>query len=456
MAFGFPGDAAQSFDLWKRLAQADLARQAFKPQRAAGLWDAYEAGMAPTEYAADAAEAARAAAFADADTNFMLRQRAMAGLQNAQPALGAGPQRLALPAAGQTTLGTGSGSALAEQLALPAGSPGGALVRAGAPVTAPSTLGPATAAAADSAGASAARASMFGQLFNGSAWKAGQRATGRAAWMSYGPNAVANEAGVIGRFAPGTVGRGGAYALAGQIAANLSQKAWNDPNSGADNALATGLAGAGLGAGVGSMILPGFGTAIGGALGGAGGAIYGALRAGHQDKDYANAQKQGTKKLNELMGQLNLTSGTQDQLRQQYAIQSVLARQSDNPVEAQKQILAQLTAQLPQVATQEASVRSAAKDALATQSVIAQFMQPYLDKVTANADLEAGMYQEAASSAPSQALRDALALRAQTARSGAARSVAGWSAAGQTAPMYAVSQQTGASPATIAQLLAQG
>ena len=317
--------------------------------------------------------------------------------------------------------------------------------------------GPATVAvdAIETAAPAAARSSLFGQLFNKGAWTAGERATGRLGWLSYGPNATAAEGAAIGRFAPGTLGRAGLYGLAGQIAANVSQKAWNDPNSGADNALATGLAGAGLGAGVGSIV-PGVGTAIGAAIGGAGGAIYGALRAGHRDKDYAKAQTQGSTKLNELMGQLGLAADTQTELRQQYAIQSVLAKQSEDPVAAQKAIMSQMMTVLPQVAQQEASTKKAAQEAIATQAVIAKFMAPYLENVKTNADIEGGYYQKAADAAATPELRNALALRGQLARSSGAQSAAAWASAAQTAPMYAVSQQTGASPSTIAQLLAQG
>lgn len=317
---------------------------------------------------------------------------------------------------------------------------------------------PATVNAASTAleAAPAARANMLSQLFNKGAWTAGERATGKMGWLSYGPNATAAEGATIGHFAPGTLGRAGAYGLAGQVAGNALEKVWNDPNSSADNAAATALKMAGLGAGIGSMIAPGIGTAIGGGAGALGGAVWGALRGGHQDKDLAKAQTKGLTKLNDLMDQLGLTDDSKNELRRQYHVQSVVAGQSEKPVDAQKAIAAQLTALLPQIADQEASTKRAAQDALAMQSTIAQFMQPYLGNLYESANLEQAYYQKAADSASTPALRDALALRGQASLTNAARSAAAWGSAAQTAPLAQVQQQTGASASTIAQLLANG
>lgn len=328
----------------------------------------------------------------------------------------------------------------------------------GSTAVAAEAAAPATVNAASTAleAAPAARASMLGQLFNKEAWTAGERATGKFKALSYGPNVTAAEGAAVSRLAPGTLGRAGAYGLAGQVAGGALEKVWNDPNSSADNAAATALKMAGLGAGIGSMIAPGIGTAIGGGVGALGGAVWGALRGGHQDKDLAKAQTKGLTKLNDLMDQLGLTDDSKNELRRQYHVQSVVAGQSEKPVDAQKAIAAQLTALLPQIADQEASTKRAAQDALAMQSTIAQFMQPYLGNLYESANLEQAYYQKAADSASTPALRDALALRGQASLTNAARSAAAWGSAAQTAPLAQVQQQTGASASTIAQLLANG
>lgn len=388
-------------------------------------------------------DAARAAAAGDT------RRRIIEAL-NAQPkALGPGPSYI--PSSGVPfEAGPVGSTGLAAEAAAPA-----AAASRNLPVL---YQGPATVNVATTAleAAPAARASMLGQLFNKSAWTAGERATGKMGWLSYGPNAAAAEGAAVSRLAPGTLGRAGAYGLAGQVAGGALEKVWNDPNSSADNAAATALKMAGLGAGIGSMIAPGIGTAIGGGVGALGGAVWGALRGGHQDKDLAKAQSKGLTKLNDLMDQLGLTDDSKNELRRQYHVQSVVAGQSEKPVDAQKAIAAQLTALLPQIADQEASTKRAAQDALAMQSTIAQFMQPYLGNLYESANLEQAYYQKAADSASTPALRDALALRGQASLTNAARSAAAWGSAAQTAPLAQVQQQTGASASTIAQLLANG
>lgn len=388
-------------------------------------------------------DAARAAAAGDT------RRRIIEAL-NAQPkALGPGPSYI--PSSG----------AVIE--AGPIGSTGVAAQAAqAAPAAASRNLpvlyqGPTTVAAAESAAApAAARASMMGQLFNKGAWTAGERATGRMGWLSYGPNAAAAEGAAVSRFAPGTLGRAGLYGLAGQVAGGALEKVWNDPNSSKDNAAVTALKGAGIGAGIGTLVLPGVGTAVGGALGGIGGAIWGGLRGGHQDKDFAKASTSGLKKLNGLMDQLGLTDDSKDELRRQYQVQSVLAAQSEKPVDAQKAIIGQLMTVLPGIADQEASTKRAAKDALAMQATISQFMQPYIGNLYESADLEQAYYQKAADSASTPALRDALALRGQQSMTNANRLAGAWQSASQSAPLVAIQQQTGASASTLAQLLAQG
>lgn len=355
-------------------------------------------------------DAARAAAAGDT------RRRILDAFASAPKALNAGPSYI--PSSG-TVFEAGpvgsTGAAAATRAASTAAGGSSPFL----PVLASQTAGAAETAGAAIAG-TAARESALRQLLNPAAWTAGNRATGRFAWASYGPNAVPNAAGNIGKLSAGTLGRAGTLAAGGQVAGSLLEKVWNDPNSSADNAVATALKGAGLGAAAGSLLGP-LGTAVGGGLGAIGGALWGGLRGGHQAKDFAKAATAGSKKLNELSDQLGLSSDGKTELLRQYQIASVLASESDNPIATQKAVVSNLLGALPTIMEED----KANRERMARSVALSNLLQPYLAQIDQSAQIQQQAYGRLAEQASDPTLRSLYELRGSYAAQRNASNLAG-------------------------------
>lgn len=242
-----------------------------------------------------------------------------------------GPQ-LALPAGGQTAIGTGSGSQLAAEIpqaarALPRG------------------------AAVQAAGLSDDVARVAPTLFDDLAGAAG------------GGGNFASRFGAMGGVR-GALGRASLPAMAGLAAGQINSAVWDDTNSTADEGVTGALTGAGIGGGIGAAIgAPFFGVgavpagAVGagiGALIGGGIGLFGSKDTGEKAVQSEWGKQQA--KLESVLGNYGLSRSAQQELMQSIGLQVELGAGSKSDVKA---IFQQASANIPAFLQQDKLEREA-------------------------------------------------------------------------------------------------
>lgn len=181
-----------------------------------------------------------------------------------------------------------------------------------------------------------------------------------------------------GRFAPGSLGRAGAYGIGGYVAANLLHSVVGERDGTWDDAGEGALKGAGIGAGIGSMILPGPGTLIGGALGGIGGGIWGKMTGndspGTERDEYLEQQLGSATKVGELttlLSKYGLSPDTQQQVRLQIeALIPSLTSKNDA-----KALMSQVMSNLPALMEQDRVDRASEARIAAMQAYLLPMMR---------------------------------------------------------------------------------
>lgn len=197
----------------------------------------------------------------------------------------------------------------------------------------------------------------------------------------------------------GSLGRAGAYGLAGQVGSMGINALWDDPNSPMDNAAAAAAGGAGIGAGIGSLIAPGPGTAIGAGVGALAGGAFGYLTGkGEGGNAVAKelAKRQG--QLNQLLDQL----GASDELRDQAQFQLQMgvatgeAGSKGDVANIYKQVQAMLPEALMADRQQQEQTRMKESNMAAVQAWMAPMMQQQLSQSQWYADQFGNQMQAAA------------------------------------------------------------
>lgn len=263
-----------------------------------------------------------------------------------------------------------------------------------------------------------------------------------AAAPAAAPAAAGGMRGILAQVGQGVGGRGmglrtaGVLGIGGQLAGGLAQGMWNDPESSADNALASGLRWAGTGAALGSLAGP-----WGAAIGGVGGGILGAF------KGIADSRNEGSKavaseltrqqaKIAELMTQL----GSSPDLREDALAQlqmSVLA--GDVTSKDQVRAIADgIRASLPQALQADREQQQQQRMMQANQAAVQAWMGPLLQQSVDKSQFYADQFAQAGLSAANEISDPALRLSQQQ----MARSYSAEQAAANAAYM----QQIAASP----------
>ena len=304
----------------------------------------------------------------------------------------------------QTLVAPGS---VAQQLSIGSGGGAGGLSvtgpGSGQVINATSSLGPApsmagAATAAGPAGAPAAAGTAAGTpaapMTNAAA--AAGPAQSRLAQMLSRTRATAGGGGAgAGRFAagsafgPGSIGRGGLYALGGTLASGAFDQVVGERDGSVDDAISNALQWGGIGAGIGSFIAPGVGTAIGGGLGAVGGGAYtllgdatGLWGGGAQSAPTAarNMTVEQDGKLNAMMSKMGLSGEAQVAIRNQ--LMGLNYESTDK--NAIKANYTAIMANIPAIAQQEADQKRQLTNILAMQQSFAPQFDSFLQGLGAD------------------------------------------------------------------------
>lgn len=223
----------------------------------------------------------------------------------------------------------------------------------------------------------AADAGFAPQAANAAA-EAGGRAAGflaKTPWANVAEGSGGSGILAAGRaLGPGSIGRAGAYGIAGQLGSGLIRSAIGGEKDGSwDNALESAASFGGAGAGLGSMIAPGIGTVIGGGVGAAVGGLWGWTHG--SDSDSTNVRKEVGKQEKALAPFLNkLSPEARDQITTQLGI---AAQQFTKPADV-KAAYGQIAQGVPQVLAQEQQQRQQMNNLLAMQSIIGPQFDTFL------------------------------------------------------------------------------
>jgi hypothetical protein len=307
----------------------------------------------------------------------------------------------------QTLVAPGS---VAQQLAIGPGSGAGGLAvtgpGSGQVINATSSLGPAPsmagaaarpmpAAAAGAPGASAASAASAAAPAANAAAAAGPTQSRLAQMLSRTRGSVGGGGAGAGRFAagsmfgPGSIGRGGLYALGGTLASGAFDQIVGEQDGSVDDAISNALQWGGIGAGIGSFIAPGVGTAIGGGLGAVGGAAYtllgdatGLWGGGAQSAPTAarNMTVEQDGKLNAMMAKMGLSGEAQLAIRNQ--LMGMNYESTDK--NAIKANYTAIMANIPAIAQQEADQKRQLTNILAMQQSFAPQFDSFLQGLGAD------------------------------------------------------------------------
>lgn len=196
---------------------------------------------------------------------------------------------------------------------------------------------------------------------------------------------VAADASTFGRvLAPGSIGRAGAYGIAGQLGSGILRSALGGEKDGNwDNFAEDALSYGGAGAGIGSMIAPGVGTAIGGAAGVGVAALKDFLFGGGADSDATEAAKVVHKQdamLDTLLGSAGLSPEATRQIR----LQLLTANQGVTDANQIQAAYASIRANIPAIAAQEQQQRQQLAGTLATQQMLAPQFDTFLRGIGAD------------------------------------------------------------------------
>lgn len=178
-----------------------------------------------------------------------------------------------------------------------------------------------------------------------------------------------------GRFAEGTIGRGGLYAAGGYLAGKAVHGLWNDPNTSNDSALSGALTGAGVGAGIGSVV-PLIGTGIGAGVGALAGGLIGKF--GAKSTGPAAIASQLSQEHVRLSRSLDAAGITDPTYRDQVlGALEPMAYQAHSKGDV-KTIAGQLASQIPQLASQLQATKLAQQQTQARNMAIQSMFGPVL------------------------------------------------------------------------------
>lgn len=208
-------------------------------------------------------------------------------------------------------------------------------------------------------------------------------------------------------FAAGTLGRGGLYALGGQVAGGIFDRAVGERDGTWDDAAGSALRWGGAGAGIGSMIAPGIGTVIGGAaglaIGGAKGYLTGQDSEPTQARDYLHSELDPGNKdgLIAKFDKYGITGDTRNNLLMQI---DLIGGQIGTKAEA-KQLVTQIVSGIPDIVTQQQQTVAARAHSAAIQS----YLQPMIEQQLAQYNQSNQQASDLAASAGAQIRDPALA-----------------------------------------------
>jgi hypothetical protein len=212
---------------------------------------------------------------------------------------------------------------------------------------------------------------------------------------------------IVGMRAPGTsfwqftkpgfakmAGRGVMGAVAAPVVAQLTKAAWNDPNSYWDDVFSGALSAGTAGAIGGSAFGP-VGTLVGGGLG----ALVGGLQGFTGNKD--KGPKAVVSEINKQRETLTkLMSGLDPEYQNLVISQLDSIAPYVNSKSEVKAAAQQLATSVPQLLQQQTLEKKQAAESIAIQSMMAQFLQPYLDNARETAMQEYALTQAASGYLP--------------------------------------------------------
>lgn len=272
------------------------------------------------------------------------------------------------------------------------------------PASLPSAASSAAAATAD---AGAVDVSKYALTADDFATTAGNGLTGWKALLAKTPSPLVEGSAAATPFAAGTVGRGGLYALGGQVAGGIFDRAVGERDGTWDDAAGSALRWGGAGAGIGSMIAPGIGTAIGGAAGLAIGGVKGYLTGQDseptQARDYLHSQldPSNTDGLIAKFDKYGITGDTRNNLLMQI---DLIGAQMGTKDEA-KALVTQIVSGIPDIVTQQQQTAATQARSAAIQS----YLQPMIEQQLANYNQSNQQSANLASSAAGKITDPALA-----------------------------------------------